>query len=208
VFAPRSGPYLSAGAAVLLLLIGLIAIGQLPSAPLLVGLVVLLAALWAFLAWFFRDPARVIGPGIVSAADGRVLRVERDGDRWQIAVFMNVTDVHVNRFPIDATVTSVRDGGAGFRPAYAPDAAHNVRRHYDLETSVGPVEVVQMTGAVARRLVAFARPGGTYAKGERLGMIVLGSRVDVFLPASATVPTVSVGDRVAAGVTPIARTAP
>lgn len=161
-----------------------------------------------FLAWFFRDPERAPGEGIVSAADGRVLAVaERDG-RWQVAVFMNVTDVHVNRFPLDATVESVEDGGAGFRPAYAPDAEHNVRRHYRLSTLLGPVEVVQMTGVAARRLVTLVRIGAPHRKGDRLGMILLGSRVDVFLPRDRTRVVVHPGSRVRAGVTTIAQAIP
>ena len=158
-----------------------------------------------FLAWFFRDPDREPGPDIVSAADGRVMAAGVSDGRWQIAVFMNVTDVHVNRFPLDATVESVRDGGDGFRPAYAPDAVHNVRRHYRLATQLGPVEVVQMTGIAARRLVALVRAGDSREKGDRLGMILLGSRVDVFLPADRVQCLVTAGQRVYAGVTPIAR---
>jgi phosphatidylserine decarboxylase len=208
VFAPRSGPYLFAGAAAIVGLAALLAADVVPRAALLLGFLIVLAGLWGFLAWFFRDPERAPGTDIVSAADGRVLRVEADGARWQIAVFMNVTDVHVNRFPLDATVTAVRDGGAGFRPAYAPDAEHNVRRHYDLATAIGPVEVVQMTGAVARRLVSFVRPGDHGTKGQRFGMIVLGSRVDVFLPRDRVEPLVRGGERVTAGVTPIAQARP
>ncbi|HEY6238022.1 MAG TPA: phosphatidylserine decarboxylase [Thermoplasmata archaeon] len=161
-----------------------------------------------FLAWFFRDPERAPGPDIVSAADGRVVAVDARDGRWQVAVFMNVTDVHVNRFPIDASVERVEDGGSGFRPAYAPDADHNVRRHYHLVTAVGPVEVVQMTGIAARRLVALVRAGERHAKGDRLGMIVLGSRVDVFLPRDRTEVLATLGQRVWAGVTPIARALP
>ena len=207
MFAPRSGWYVLAGA-VLLAVWGFAEAVQWLRGPLWVAAFVLALALWAFLAWFFRDPARAIGDGIVSAADGRVLMVGAEGDRWQIAVFMNVTDVHVNRFPMDATVTSVTPAGRGFRPAYAADAHHNERLHYLLDTAIGPVEVVEMTGLVARRLVSFVVPGDRRAKGDRLGMIVMGSRVDVFLPHDRIVPLVVPGQRVYAGTTPIAREKP
>jgi phosphatidylserine decarboxylase len=209
VFAPGAGRLLipsgfALGASVVLIVVLPPGLARLVVTLLLVPAL----AVTGFLAWFFRDPERRPGPDIVSAADGRVVSVgERDG-RWQVAVFMNVTDVHVNRFPLDASVDRLEDGGAGFRPAYAPDASHNVRRHYHLVTQVGPVEVVQMTGIAARRLVALVRPGETHRKGDRLGMIVLGSRVDVFLPAARTQLLAQLGQRVRAGVTPIARVLP
>jgi phosphatidylserine decarboxylase len=111
----------------------------------------------------------------------------------------------VNRFPLDGRVDRIEDGGSGFRPAYADDARHNVRRHYHLSTGVGPVEVVQLTGIVARRLVSFVHAGDSLSKGSRFGMIILGSRVDVLLPVDTTEPLVRPHQRVRAGVTPIAR---
>jgi phosphatidylserine decarboxylase len=205
VFAPGAGRPLGAVAVVVVLVGALVALGVVPHPLAAWAAVVLAAAVWGFLAWFFRDPERVPGEGIVSAADGRVRAVERDGERWRVSVFMNVTDVHVNRLPLDARVESVGDAGSGFRPAYRPEAEHNVRRAYALATELGDVEVVQMTGILARRLVAFVRAGWQGRKGERFGMIVLGSRVDVLLPAARVVPAVRVGDRVRAGETTIAR---
>ena len=209
MFAPGAGRFLgpAASAAVALLLV--LAGGFLPGASLEVaGLCLVAAGLSIFFAVFFRDPERPIGSGIVSAADGRIRAVERDGDRWRISVFMSVTDVHVNRWPTDVVVDSIRQEGAGFRAAYRPDAAGNVRRHYTLSTELGPVEVVQITGVVARRLVSFVHPGARGRKGERFGMIVLGSRVDVLLPAGRVEPSVAVGDRVRAGASSIARVRP
>ena len=207
MFAPGSGRYLLAGAAVLLVWGAAVALGWIHS---LLSIAALVAAvgLWVFLAAFFRDPDRSIGDGIVSAADGRVLLVGAEGDRWQIAVFMNVTNVHVNRFPMAATVRAITPSGEGFRPAFDARAEHNVRLHYRLDTSIGPAEVVAITGVVARRLVPFVKVGDSGAKGDRLGMIVLGSRVDVFLPKDRIVPLVVPGQRVRAGVTPIARESP
>jgi len=208
VFAPGAGRYLGAGAAVLLFLALLPVVRALPVTPAWVALLAVLFVLWLFFAVFFRDPDRVPGTGVVSAADGRVRAVEREGERWRVSVFMNVTNVHVNRFPLDGEVREVESGGAGFRTAYRRDADRNVQRHYRLATSFGPVEVVQITGVVARRLVSFVRVGSVGKKGDRLGMIVLGSRVDVLLPADRLTPVVKVGDRVHAGASSIARETP
>ena len=167
-----------------------------------------LAAVLVFLLVFFRDPERPVGDGVVSAADGRVLAVDQKDGRWTVSVFLGVLDVHVNRLPLDATVEAVETSGRGFRPAYRPEAATNVQRRYRLRTAIGTVEVVQITGIVARRLVSYVRPGSTGRKGDRFGMIVLGSRTDVELPADRVVPTVKVGDRVRGGRSTIARIVP
>ncbi len=204
MFAPGAGRFLVPAVVLLAALWGLVALAVLPRTVPPILLLAAASVVVAFLAVFFRDPERVAGPGVVSAADGRVRDVRQEGDRWRISVFMNVTDVHVNRFPLTARVAGVSEGGHGFRPAYRPEAEHNVQRGYRLDTAFGPVEVVQMTGVVARRLVSFVRPGDTRAKGDRLGMIVLGSRVDVLVPAAHFAPTVPVGSRVTAGVTTIA----
>ncbi len=207
MFAPGAGRPLGAVAVVLLLVAGLVALGVVPDRWAAVAALLVAAALWVFLATFFRDPKRTPGEGVVSAADGRVRAVVREGNRWRVSVFMNVTNVHVNRFPTDARVESVGDAGSGYRAAYRPDADLNVRRSYLLSTPLGPVEVVQMTGVLARRLVSFVRPGSEGRKGDRFGMIILGSRVDVLLPAGRLIPTVTVGDRVLAGESTIAREA-
>jgi phosphatidylserine decarboxylase len=210
VFAPGAGRWIGPPVAATVVLAILVASG-LGRGFVLVGLVaVLLIALGfaIFLAVFLRDPDRAPGVDIVSAADGRVREVAAQGERLLVSVFMNVTDVHVNRLPLDGTLVRVEDAGRGYAPAYRPDARSNVQRRYHLSTGLGPVEVVQITGAVARRLVAFRKPGWAGRKGDRLGMIVLGSRVDVLLPAARVVALVAVGDRVIAGSTSIARERP
>jgi phosphatidylserine decarboxylase len=206
VFAPATGRYLGVAVLVLGVITIAVLIGDVPRGGVTLDATIALG--WGFVGfflWFFRDPERAPGPGIVSAADGRVLAVGPDGERTRVAVFMNVTDVHVNRFPLDGTVTAVEDGGEGFRPAFHPDAIHNVWRKTTLSTTAGDLDVVQMTGILARRIVPFVGVGDHRAKGERLGMIVLGSRVDVLFDSERARPTVKVGDRVRAGVTRIAR---
>ena len=208
MFAPGAARYLGAGAALLLFGAVLPVLGTVPYSFLWAIVLAAGFALWLFFAVFFRDPERSPGEGVVSAADGRVRAVERDGDLLRVSVFMNVTDVHVNRFPCDGRVVEVGDAGSGFRAAYRDDAERNVQRRYRLATDLGTVEVVQITGVVARRLVSFVHEGATRRKGERLGMIVLGSRVDVLLPAARVTPTVRVGQRVKAGASSIARERP
>ncbi len=208
MLAPGAGRFLLPVALLLFLDLVLLLLGTPPLGAAGFGLAAVLVGLFGFFAVFFRDPERRVGEGIVSAADGRIRAVERLGERWLVSVFMNVTDVHVNRLPFDATVEAIDALGEGFRPAYRHDAEANVKRRYRLATSLGTVEVVQITGILARRLVPFVRVGDSVAKGARLGMIVLGSRVDVLLPAERTEPTVRVGDRVVAGVTTIARVRP
>jgi phosphatidylserine decarboxylase len=173
--------------------------------PSVFGLAVVVWGFFLFLAYFFRDPERTPSDGIVSPADGKVLAVGPDGERTRIAVFMNVTDVHVNRLPIDGRLLRIEDGGEGFRPAFHPDAIHNVWRSFTFETAIGEVEVVQMTGIVARRIVSFLKAGETGRKGDRFGMIVLGSRVDLLFPSDRAKAKVRVGDRVRAGETCVAK---
>ncbi|MCI4363301.1 MAG: phosphatidylserine decarboxylase [Thermoplasmata archaeon] len=208
MFAPRTAGPLCAGVAFLVLWASLTVTRLLPHALPIYLLLGAAGAIWAFLLWFFRDPERSIGPEIVAGADGRVLSVERDGDWLEIRVFMGVTNVHVNRFPLAGRVTRVEEGGHGFAPAYASAASSNVQRRYHLATRLGPVELLQVTGLVARRLVSFVKEGEEHAKGERLGMIVLGSRFDVRLPAERVEALVAPGAITWAGVTPIARELP
>jgi len=187
------------------------------------------AARWHWLAWiccifgllglytlyFFRDPERVVPEGehtAVSAADGVVVDVSKlengripEGRFLRIAVFMNVFDVHVNRAPLGGTVSET-----GHRPGKKL-SAYNKRAEYEneygdtmIDTTLGRVIVRQIAGLVARRVVGRAAVGDVLGKGERLGLIRFGSRVDVFLPEAFS-PQVGVGDRVRAGETIIAR---
>ena len=153
MFAPGAGRPLLVTAGLLLLGAAAIALHGPPFSDGLLLLIALGAGFWGFFAGFFRDPDRRVGRGIVSAADGKVRAVTVEGDRTRISVFMNVTDVHVNRMPLDGTFARIDSGGAGYRPAYRTDADRNVARAYQLTTSIGPVEIVQITGIVARRLV-------------------------------------------------------
>jgi len=205
VFAPETGRFLLPTLLLLLVLSALVAVGSLPHSYIFLVILAIGFSFWAFFASFYRDPRRTPGRGIVSPADGRVLEIERADDRVRIAVFMGLSDVHINRFPVSGRVEAIDDSGEGYRPAYLPDARHNVQRRYTLSTDLGKVEVVQMTGLVAKRIISFVGVGDAREKGERLGMIVLGSRVDLVLPADRVRVSVEVGDRVRAGESSLAR---
>ncbi|HTW54901.1 MAG TPA: phosphatidylserine decarboxylase [Thermoplasmata archaeon] len=207
MFAPGGARAVGAFTVVGAVLLALGVARRVPLADVVLGVGGLLLGVAAFLAVFFRDPERPVGGGIVAPADGRVRAVTVDGGQLLISTFMNVTNVHVNRAPLDGTVRAMERAGAGFRAAFRPDADRNVRLRYTLDTAIGPVDVVQITGVVARRLVPFVAPGGALRKGERFGMIVLGSRVDLLLPADRARACVAVGAAVRAGTTTVAEVA-
>jgi phosphatidylserine decarboxylase len=169
-----------------------------------------------FFAYFFRDPEREIPsePGaIVSPADGVVVRVDEvqeneflQGPARYVAIFMNVFDVHVNRSPVAAVVKEMRHRPGEYKAASRDDApSRNEQQALLLESETGlRLLVVQIAGLLARRIIPFVKPGHNLARGERLGLICFGSRVDVYLPLEAEV-LVKVGDRVKAGSSRVAR---
>lgn len=175
-----------------------------------IGVVAALAAL-AVLA-FFRDPERRVPaePGLVVApGDGRVVRAEpAAADRGgEVSLFLSIFNVHINRVPMGGEVFEVERKPGGFRAAFRPEASStNSRVTVRIGTPRGVVEVSQVAGLVARRIVCRLAPGDRVETGERYGLIQFGSRLDVVLPPGAT-PLVEVGDRTRGGVTPIARLA-
>ncbi|MBM9507039.1 phosphatidylserine decarboxylase [Actinacidiphila acididurans] len=164
------------------------------------------SALAAGMLWFFRDPERRITDArVVSPADGVVQSVMpwKDG-RTRVAIFMSPLNVHVNRAPLAGTVTSVEHIPGGFVPAFNKESEHNERVVWHFDTEMGDVEVVQIAGAVARRIVPYVPRGCKLEQGERIGLIRFGSRVDVYLPAGVEAG-VEVGDTTTAGVTRLDR---
>ncbi|MBB4942284.1 phosphatidylserine decarboxylase [Streptosporangium album] len=161
-----------------------------------------LTALAGGMLWFFRDPERTPGPArILSPADGVVQSIDPWPDgRTRVAIFMSPLDVHVNRAPLAATVTSVEHVAGGFVPAFNKDSDKNERVVWHLDTALGDIELVQIAGAVARRIMPYVTAGAKVARAERIGLIRFGSRVDLYLPEGIT-PAVSVGQRTVAGVT-------
>lgn len=158
-----------------------------------------LLVLAAFVAWFFRDPERETGRGIVAAADGRVQHVSEDG----IVTFLNVHDVHVVRAPYKGRVVRVERFDGPHRPAFLANAEKNAGVRIVLDTTWGEQTVRLVAGLVARRAVAWVGEGQNVAKGERIGMIRFSSRVDITLPPQVDA-LVRAGDRVKAGTTTVA----
>ena len=161
----------------------------------------LLAALYLL---FFRDPdRRVCSAPVCSPADGVVQSVEETDEGWRIAVFMNIHNVHVNRSPVSGKITEVIHTPGSHLPAFRKESERNERVIYEMETEYGHVRVVQIAGIVARRIVPYASHGDTVKKGERIGLIRFGSRVDTYLP-KCFAPAVNVGDKVRTGESPLA----
>jgi phosphatidylserine decarboxylase len=176
----------------------------LPGAVWLCAIPLLLAA---FFLWFFRDPQRAIPAGdgiIVSPADGKVTAVEtvqtEDGQmRPRLSIFLSVFDVHVNRSPIAGAVTKVVYKRGKFLNAMDPNSAvQNEQNIVTVADSICDVTFKQIAGLLARRIVFTKRDGDLVQRGERVGMIKFGSRVDVLLPRECDVQ-VRIGDHVKGG---------
>ena len=150
---------------------------------------------------FFRDPDLPMGEGVVSPANGKVTGIDQIGDRVVVKVFMNVWNIHVNRCPLKGKVLSVVHKEGGHIPAFNKDAEQNERVITELETEIGNVTIVQIAGSVARRIVPYITEGQEVGKGDRIGIIRLGSRVDLHLPASEVDIVVKIGDTVRPGQT-------
>jgi phosphatidylserine decarboxylase len=173
-----------------------------------------LLGLSLFVAFFFRNPPRLL-PGdertVVAPADGRVLEageIERpDGTKARrVGIFLSIFDVHVNRAPVAGRVVAVERGGEKYLAAFNRRAeAENVRCEMTLETERGErVGVTQISGLIARRIVCHPRAGEWIARGARYGLIRFGSRTDVVLPMDAEL-RVRPGERVRGGSSVIAQ---
>jgi phosphatidylserine decarboxylase len=170
----------------------------------------------AFFIFFFRDPDRRAAPdagddAVLSPADGRVLvagpaavETAPPGTWQQISIFLSPMDVHVNRVPVSGRVTRVSFTRGRFLPAYHHDAATaNERSEIWLDHGGQAIVARQVVGILARRVVCRVEAGATVQAGERFGIMKFGSRMDVFVPPSATL-TVAVGQMVRGGETVIA----
>jgi len=174
-----------------------------------------LAATTAATLFLFRDPARTLEPAeseVYAAADGTVVGVDHVPDAWipggaalRVSTFLSLHNVHVIRSPVRGVVASAEDVSGPFRPAFLRGAEENSRRRLAIDGPAGRVVVVQAAGLVARRIAAWASVADELAAGDRLGLIHLGSRTDVLLPAGVADACVRRGERVRAGKTPIAR---
>ena len=166
-----------------------------------------------FVLQFFRDPPRKAPEdpsAIVAPADGRIVVVERARDPYlnrdaiKISVFMNVFNAHSNRSPADGEVRRRwYHAGTFLNAALSKASLENERAALWLATPRGDVTVVQVAGLIARRILCYPKEGERLHRGDRFGFIRFGSRVDVYLPMTAT-PKASVGDKVYATTTTLA----
>lgn len=161
--------------------------------------------LTAFVLYFFRDPERIIPAGdtIISPADGRIMDVrqmELDGKPvWKISIFLSIFNVHVNRAPIAGTIQNVQYQKGQFLVASRPEAStKNEQNTVTIQGERHTVTFRQIAGLIARRIVFRKKIGDRVEKGERVGLIRFGSRVDLFMPLEFS-PTVNVGDNVQGG---------
>ena len=160
---------------------------------------------------FFRDPERKIGEGIVAVADGVIREItdEEDDDVGKctkISTFMNIYNVHVNRMPFNGEIKDIVRHKGAHVPAFKKESERNERVILLLKTEIGTVKIIQIAGTLARRIVPYVKKGDTIKKGEKLGLIRLGSRVDIYLQTKKIQTiTVKAKDRVKAGEDIIAK---
>ena len=161
-----------------------------------------------FCLYLFRDPERVIpaGPVAVSPADGKVVAIVSDSSAsTRVSIFLNIFDVHVNRAPIGGSIRKVEYTKGQFLVASREIASsQNERNYVSIEGEGSSVGFSQIAGLIARRIVFYKKPGDQVAKGERVGLIKFGSRVDVFLGPEWEI-AVKTGEHVAGGSTVLAR---
>jgi phosphatidylserine decarboxylase len=178
------------------------------SGPWAACLPILLAA---FVSYFFRNPARAIPGGaklVVSPADGKVVKVaaveQGSETRCQVSIFLNVFDVHVNRAPIEGELDKLEYRRGRFKVASRDEASRvNEQNVLTIRGPDATLVMKQIAGLIARRVVCWKKAGQKMERGEVIGLIRFGSRVDLLLPENASV-LVCVGDRVKGGSSVIA----
>ncbi len=215
-FAREGWPFIGIGIAAVLIVVA--AAVQLRSWPLwLLAIVVTVLALWC--AYFFRDPERTGPRGaslVIAPADGKVLMITQvdeplfmKGRATRISIFMNVFNVHVNRYPVDGRVDFVWYNKGKFLNAAAEKSSlENEQMSVGITTPSG-VRILtrQIAGLIARRIITYSKVGDEAHQGQRFGIIRFGSRVDVFIPPGSLVRA-KLGDMTTAGTTVIAELGP
>jgi phosphatidylserine decarboxylase len=177
------------------------------------GLAAAFGLLGGFFAYFFRDPDRAV-PGaagvVVSPADGTVMTAGPADKQWappgdwsQVTIFLSPLDVHINRSPVGGRITRIDYRPGKFLPAYKHASNDNELNELWIESQGRTLVFRQVVGLLARRIVCRVEPGDVVERGERIGLMKFGSRMDVFLPLDAEI-FVSVGQKVVAGETIIA----
>ena len=171
---------------------------------------VILLLLTGFFLLFFRDPERNIGKDVVAPADGRIREIsnakdELIGEVTKISTFMNVYNVHVNRMPLDGVIKDIVHHSGFHLPAFKKESEKNERVITTIDTNIGTIKVIQIAGTLARRIIPYIKKGDKLKKGERIGIIKFGSRVDIYLPTKEINKIkVEKGDMIKAGETILA----
>src|SRR4051812_44565183 len=209
----REGLAFIVGSAVLAAAVILVAVTRRSWPIWVLGFVLLIVAIWV--ASFFRDPERIAAESgdqvVISPADGKVVLVTEvdeptfiKGRAQRVSVFMNIFNVHVNRYPVTGHVQYVQVTPGKFLNAIAPEASlENEQTSVGITAGSHRILVRQIAGLIARRIVTYSRVGDVAKRGDRMGLIRFGSRVDVFLPLDAKL-RVKPGDVAYAGVTVLA----
>jgi phosphatidylserine decarboxylase len=208
----REGLTLIVGSALVAAVVILVAVTKRSWPIWILGFALLIVAIWV--ASFFRDPERPGQRGeqiVVSPADGKVVLVTEvdeplfvKGRALRVSIFMNIFNVHVNRYPVTGAVEYVQVSPGKFLNAVAPEASlQNEQTSVGMITGSNRILVRQIAGLIARRIITYSKVGDQARQGDRMGLIRFGSRVDVFLPTDATL-RVKPGDVAYAGVTVLA----
>jgi phosphatidylserine decarboxylase len=172
-------------------------------------LFIIFTGLLMVLLVFFRDPERDTANGIVAVADGVIRQITHEKDPElgaciHVSTFMNLHNVHVNRMLYDGTIVAVDHHPGGYLPAFTKESERNEHVVTTVKTSIGTIKIVQIAGTFARRIVPYVHKGDIVKKGERIGLIRLGSRVDLYLPSQNITICVKEKERVLAGESTIA----
>ena len=179
--------------------VGASVIAALAAAPFQIYVSVAFVCLAAFLAFVFRNPRRKIGDGVVAPADGRVREV--DPERGLVSTYLALRNVHVTRAPLSGVIERAAIIRGKHTPAFSTGSPRNERLEITLKTDAGTVTMVQMVGAIARRIVPYVKEGQKVSKGEEISLIRFGSRVDLCLPPDSLKVKVAVGQKMVAGET-------
>ena len=164
---------------------------------------------------FFRDPERTLVPEedtVYATADGVIVGVDETTDPWmedtalRVSTFLSIHNVHVIRSPATGRIAADEEIAGGYAPAFLGRSGQNLRKRMAIDASAGRVVVVQIAGMLARKITSWTGLGAGVTAGQRVGLIHLGSRTEVLLPRERFEPLVRPGQRVRAGLTPIART--
>lgn len=159
-----------------------------------------------FFLYFFRDPERKIPQeGIISPADGKIIELKENEDENFMAIFMSPFNVHINRAPISGKITKIEyKKGKKYPADLKKSSTQNESNTFTIENENLQIKMKQIAGILARRIIFFKREGEFVQKGEKIGLIKFGSRVEVFLPKNLKIQ-VKKGDKVYAGTTIIAK---